>query len=299
MVIVEAVVVMKKENRAILEMLLCAGLWSIAGIFMKLIPWNGFVIAGLRSLIAGLTMLVYMGLKHYRFVVSRQILASGLLAGLTYLCFTCANKLTTAANAIVLQFTSPVFIVVFSALLYKTKIRRQDLTVVLLTLAGIALFFFDQLKPGYVAGNFVAIAAGMFMAGMYMTIGQLQGQERFSAIVIGQAFAFLIGLPAVIITKPVMNVTTVSCILILGVFQLGLSYILYVRASETCPPLACCLLGAVEPLLNPVWVMIFDGETPGVFAMVGGIIVITAVTAWTVWDGKQKAIAAAAGRESL
>jgi drug/metabolite transporter (DMT)-like permease len=103
----------------------------------------------------------------------------------------------------------------------------------------------------------------------------------------------------VIITKPVMNVTTVSCILILGVFQLGLSYILYVRASETCPPLACCLLGAVEPLLNPVWVMIFDGETPGVFALVGGIIVITAVTAWTVWDGKQKAIAAAAGRESL
>ena len=278
---------MKKENRAILEMLLCAGLWSIAGIFMKLIPWNGFVIAGLRSLIAGLTMLVYMGLKHYRFVVSRQILASGLLAGLTYLCFTCANKLTTAANAIVLQFTSPVFIVVFSALLYKTKIRRQDLTVVLLTLAGIALFFFDQLKPGYVAGNFVAIAAGMFMAGMYMTIGQLQGQERFSAIVIGQFFTFLVGLPFVFITRPAFTGTAVLCILILGVFQLGISYILYVKASEYCPPLACCLLGAVEPLLNPVWVLIFDGERPGIFALVGAVIVVVSITVWCIMDQKE------------
>ncbi|MBR6840513.1 MAG: EamA family transporter, partial [Oscillospiraceae bacterium] len=193
----------------------------------------------------------------------------------------------------------PVFIVLFSAVLYKKEIRKPDLAVVLVVLAGIALFFFDQLGPSTVLGNFVAIAAGMFMAGMYMAVDRLEPQERFSAIVIGQAFAFLIGLPAVIITKPVMNVTTVSCILILGVFQLGLSYILYVRASETCPPLACCLLGAVEPLLNPVWVMIFDGETPGVFALIGGIIVITAVTAWTVWDGKQKAIAVTAGRESL
>ena len=283
---------MKKEHIGILQMITCAVLWSIAGIFLKLLPWNGLAAGSLRSLVAGITIAVYMALN-------RGTLLAGLLAGSVYICFALANKLTTAANAIVLQFTAPVFIVLFSAVLYKKEIRKPDLAVVLVVLAGIALFFFDQLGPSTVLGNFVAIAAGMFMAGMYMAVDRLEPQERFSAIVIGQAFAFLIGLPAVIITKPVMNVTTVSCILILGVFQLGLSYILYVRASETCPPLACCLLGAVEPLLNPVWVMIFDGETPGVFALVGGIIVITAVTAWTVWDGKQKAIAAAAGRESL
>ena len=290
---------MKKEHIGILQMITCAVLWSIAGIFLKLLPWNGLAAGSLRSLVAGITIAVYMGLRGIPFSLNRGTLLAGLLAGSVYICFALANKLTTAANAIVLQFTAPVFIVLFSAVLYKKEIRKPDLAVVLVVLAGIALFFFDQLGPSTVLGNFVAIAAGMFMAGMYMAVDRLEPQERFSAIVIGQAFAFLIGLPAVIITKPVMNVTTVSCILILGVFQLGLSYILYVRASETCPPLACCLLGAVEPLLNPVWVMIFDGETPGVFALVGGIIVITAVTAWTVWDGKQKAIAAAAGRESL
>ena len=89
-------------------------------------------------------------------------------------------------------------------------------------------------------------------------------------------------------TKPLLTGVTAASILALGVLQLGISYILYVKASATCPALACCLLGAVEPLLNPVWVMIFDGETPGTCALIGGVIVIVAVTVWCIWDGKQK-----------
>lgn len=288
---------MKKEHIGILQMIACAVLWSIAGIFLKLLPWHGLAACSLRSLIAGITIGVYMAIKHIPFSLNRGTLITGLLTGCIYVCFVMANKMTTAANAIVLQFTAPVFIVLFSAVLYKKKIRREDLAVVLVVLAGIAFFFFDQLGPSTAAGNFVAIAAGMFMAGMFMGVERLQPDERFSAILIGQTFAFLVGLPAVILTKPVMNATTVSSILILGVFQLGLSYVLYVKASETCPALACCLLSAAEPLLNPIWVMIFDGEKPGVFALIGGIIVITAIAAWTIWDGKQKELAEAAGRE--
>ena len=261
-------------------MLLCAFLWSIAGIFLKLLPWNGFAAASLRSLIAGATIGGYMLLRRYRLILNRRTLFAGLLTGCVYLCFVCANKLTTAANAIVLQFISPVFIVVYSALFLGKKIRRADLAVVLLTLVGIALFFLDQLAPGYVLGNLVAIAAGMFMAGMFMAVGEIRGEERFSAILLGQTFAFLVGLPFVIMTRPVLTGVTVISILVLGVFQLGISYILYVEAAETCPPLACCLLGALEPLLNPVWVFLFDGERPGVFALVGAVIVIVSITLW-------------------
>lgn len=278
---------MKKENVAIIEMLVCATLWSIAGIFIKLLPWNGFAVASLRSLIAGITMAVYMLLKKYKYVLNKKTISSGILTACVYTCFVCSNKLTTAANAIVLQFTSPVFIVVFTALAYKTKIKKQDMLVVIFTLIGIALFFFDQLQPGYVAGNMVAIAAGMFMAGMFMTVGELEGQERFSAIVSGQLLTFLIGLPFVIITKPEFTVTTTLSILALGVFQLGISYILYVKSAEYCPPLACCLLGAVEPLLNPVWVFLFDGERPGIFALIGSIVVVATVTLWCIF-GKEK-----------
>lgn len=274
---------MKKENIAIIEMLICATLWSVAGIFIKLIPWNGFAVAGMRSLIAGLTMAFYMLIKRYRFIINKKTLLSGALTACVYTCFTVSNKLTTAANAIVLQFTSPVFIVIFSSLIYKSPVRKKDLAAVLATLGGIALFFLDQLQPGYIAGNIIAIGAGMFMAGMFMTVGELEGEERFSAITTGQFFTFLIGLPFIIATRPEFTAAATASILILGVFQLGISYILYVKASAHCPPLACCLLGAVEPLLNPVWVLIFDGERPGLFALIGGVIVIAAVTLWCIF----------------
>ena len=132
---------MKKEQIGILQMVACAVLWSTAGIFIKLLPWNGFAVASLRSLIAGITIAVYMGYKRYPFVFNRRTLLAGVLAGFTYVCFALANKLTTAANAIVLQFTAPVFILIYSGLFFRQKIRRADLAVVLIVLgvAGLKL----------------------------------------------------------------------------------------------------------------------------------------------------------------
>ena len=279
---------MSKENKAIVEMLLCAALWSIAGIFIKLIPWNGFAVAALRSLVAGTVIALYMAIRRLRFIPSRQAIVAGVLEGCVYLCFVCANKLTTAANAIVLQFCSPVFIVIFSALFLKEKIKRSDVTVVLFTLAGITLFFLDRIEGGYVLGNCVALLAGMVMAGMFMTIGKLEGAERFSAVLIGQIFAFLVGLPFCFTQRLELSAVPVLSVLILGVFQLGISYILYAKSADYCPPLACCLLGALEPLLNPVWVFLFNGERPGPFALVGAVVVIGAITVWCVVGAKRK-----------
>ena len=274
---------MTKERKATLQMLLCATLWSIAGILFKLIPWNGFAVAGMRSLIAGITIYVCMRVMGLQYILNKKTLIAGFFSGCTYLCFTVANKLTTSANAIVLQFTSPIFIIIYSALFFGRTPRKQDVAVVLATLFGISLFFFDQLKPGYLTGNFIAIAAGMFMAGMYVSVGEIEEAERFSGILNGQALTFLAGFPVFLLTKPPLTPTAVTALLILGVFQLGLSYVLYVKASRYCPPLACCLLGAVEPLLNPVWVFLFNGEKPGVFALLGAVVVITSITLWSIY----------------
>lgn len=256
---------------------------------MKFLPWHGIAIASLRSLIAGITIACYLHLQHFHFYINRRTLLAGFFSGGTHIFFSLANKLTTAANAIVLQFTCPVFIVLFSALLFRKKIRKADALVVFIVLIGIALFFFDQLNPVGLLGNVLAIAAGMMMAGMFISVGDIEWKERFSAILVGQIFAFLIGLPFVIATKPVFTPTSVSVIVILGVFQLGVAYILYGKATETCPPLACCLLGAIEPLLNPVWVLIFDGERPGPFALIGGLIVIVSVTVWCMYGQDKSA----------
>ena len=279
---------MSTQRRAMLRMLLCAMLWSLGGMLIKLIPWNAFLIAAARSLIAGILIFAYLRIARIPLRWNRQTLLIAIGMAGTFFSFVGATKLTTAANAIVLQFTSPVFIVIFTALIYKTKIRKADLLVVIFTLFGIALFFFDQLQPGYILGNFVAIAAGMFMAGMFMAVGDLEGETRFSAIMIGQFLTFLIGLPSIIITKPEFTLTATAGILVLGVFQLGIAYILYVKSTKYCPPLACSLLGAVEPLLNPVWVLIFYGEKPGVFALIGGVVVIVTITVWCI-KGQEKA----------
>jgi len=279
---------MNKERIAIIQMLACATLWSIAGIFIKMVPWNGFAVAGMRSLVAGFTVLACMKVMGMDYVLSKKTVVAGILSACTYLCFVSANKLTTAANAIVLQFTCPVFIVIFEAVLFGKKVRKQDMTVVVFTLLGIALFFFDQLEGGYIIGNIVAILAGMFMAGMYVSVGELPPDQRFSGILNGQILTFLVGLPFFLFTDPQITTRAVLSIIILGVFQLGLAYVLYVKSSKYCPPLACCLLGAVEPLLNPIWVLIFDGEKPGMFAFIGGIIVIVSITIWCIF-GKEKA----------
>lgn len=274
---------MMTRNRAILEMLLCAALWSIAGIFIKLIPWNSIVIAGLRSLIAGLVMFVYMRARGIGFTADRRSLAGGAALCLTLTCFVAANKLTTAANSIVLQFTAPMFIVVFSALFLKKRFSRADVLAVVLTMAGISLFFFDQLTPGHLAGNCVAIFAGMAFACYYMSLEGASESQRMSAILIAHGLTFLVGLPFTFVYPPELSAAPVACILVLGVVQLGIPYVLLGRASGACPPLACSLLGAVEPLLNPVWVFIFDGEAPGLWALIGGVVVVATITVWRVY----------------
>lgn len=278
------------RNRAIFEMLLCAALWSIAGIFIKLIPWNSIVIAGIRSLIAGAVMFVYMRYKRIGFTADRRSMLGGLALCCTLTCFVAANKLTTAANSIVLQFTAPMFIVVFSVLFLKKKFSRSDIFAVVLTMLGISLFFLDQLTPGHLLGNCVAIVAGMAFAGYYMSLEGASESERMSAILMAHGLTFCVSIPFIALEPPELGAAPVICIFILGVVQLGIPYVLLGRASGSCPPLACSLLGAVEPLLNPVWVFIFDGEAPGMWALIGGVVVVVTITVWCVYgDLREKA----------
>lgn len=277
----------RQKNIAITQMLICAALWSTAGIFIKLIPWNPFVISGIRSFFSAVVVAVYMRAAKLPVVFTKKSIFTGVALFLTFTCFVAANKLTTAANAIVLQFTAPVFIMIFSVIFMGRKFSKADVVTVVLTMAGISLFFFDKLTPGHLLGNIVGIAAGIMMACMYIGIGSGQGPERITGVLIANMLAFIAGIPFVFVTKPEFSALPVLFIVLLGVFQLGIPYILLSMAAEHCPPLACSLLGALEPLLNPLWVFIFDGEAPGVFALAGGVLVITTITLWCVYNDRR------------
>lgn len=276
----------KAQKKSILLMLTCASLWSIAGIFIKLIPWNPLVIAGFRSLIAAVIVLVYMRYIKQKILINKASVLAGVMLMLTFLAFVTANKFTTAANAIVLQFTCPVFILIISVAFFRQRIRIPDIITVVVTLAGISLFFFGQFTPGSLLGNCIAILSGLFLAGMYITTSRADDASRISGILLGHLFTASVGITmAFFYPTPVTPVAVIS-VVVLGIFQLGIPYILYGIAVKDCPPLACSLLGAIEPLLNPVWVILFVGEAPSAFALAGGVIVIAAVTLWCILRDK-------------
>ncbi len=274
------------KNRAIFYMVLCACLWSTAGIFFKLLPWHPLAIAGLRSLIASGVYFLFMRQQKISFVLNKYSVLAGLFLTTVFILFIFANKMTTSANAIVLQYCAPIFILILSALIFKQKFRKGDVLTVGATTLGISLFFLGDLSGGYMVGNLMAIMAGIFFASVFITNGRADDQSRSSGILIGHLLTALIGIPFAFYYPTPVTPTTVATILALGIFQLGIPYILYGMAARHCSALACSLISAIEPLLNPVWVFLFNGEVPGFFALVGGTVVITSVVAWTIWSGR-------------
>ena len=196
-----------------------------------------------------------------------------------------ANKLTTAANTIVLQFTAPIFVILIMWVAAKERPKKLEIVTCILVFAGIVCFFVDGLSVGNTLGNFLAILSGLSYAGVFM-MKSMPGSDSFSSIIIGQAMGAVIGFPF-LLQETDYGPSALTGILLLGVFQLGLAYIFFSKGMETTKPVAASLIAAIEPILNPVWVAIFFKETVGALALVGAIIVIGSIVTYEVVKEKQ------------
>ncbi len=275
------------QSRGIFYMLACAFLWRIGGLFIKLIDWNPFFIAGARSLIGAAVLMVYMKLAHLSLKINRRSIVSGIALCSVFFCYVTANKLTTAANTVVLQYTNPVFVVLLSSLFLHQKFSRRDLFLVGTVFFGVALSFLDGMDAGGFLGNLLALFSGFFLAVLFLNSARCEtASDSMSGILLGQLFAALCGAPFLFLDPPAFTTTSVASILILGVFQLGLPYVFYGIASRTCSPLICSVLAGVEPLLNPLWVFVVMGERPSVTALIGCGIVVVTITVWCVQNAK-------------
>ncbi len=285
---------MEKKLRGTLYMLSCAILWSISGLLIKLSPWNALVIAGVRSALAALVLVAYMRFRGMRLLINRRTLLIGVIMLLVFMCFLPANKLASPANAITLQYTAPVYVLLFSALFYKQRIKRGDLLAVLLTIAGIAIFFLDKLGTGSLLGNVLGLASGVFLGAMYLLVSDISEETRLSGLLLAQLMTACVGIPLAFVYETPLTQVSIVSILILGFVQLGIPYVLFSLANRDCPPLTCSILSLIEPLLNPVWVYIGLGEKPGKFALLGGATVLATVTLWSIWRAKREALEQAA-----
>ena len=277
------------KQKAMLLMVVTAAMWSIGGIFIKLVSWNPLMIAGMRSMISAMVLGGYMVYKRIPFKFCKASMGAAIGLSCSAMLFVMANKLTAAANAVVLQYSAPVFILIITAFLLHKRLEKREIIAVALTMCGIVLFFFDQLSPGNVLGNILGILAGVFLAIMFVSMGEGGDDDsiRMSGILMAHLIAAVIGMPVGTVLTESVTGMEILYVVILGVFQLGIPYVLYAIASRDCPPLACSLIGMLEPLLNPVWVAIFVHEMPGTFAFIGGAVIIATVGWWCVVSGRK------------
>lgn len=271
------------RHLAILSMVMTGVLWSFTGLLVKVLPWNGVVIAGLRGLVTTITLWVYLRCIRQRVVINKRTLLLAVFLMTDNFAFLRASQLTKAANAVVLQYTAPIFILAYGVLVKKRKLQTVDCLAVGLTLAGIVLVFVDQMGGGSLRGDVLGALSGLLMAGMHIANGNVQPNEHLSGLLLGQAMTALIGIPFIAVYKTNFTAVSIGMILFMGAFQLTLSYLLFDFASKRCSPLSCSLLSSIEPILNPIWVFLFVGETPSILALFGGLIVIITITAWCMY----------------
>lgn len=263
----------KARYKGILLAAIASTMWSTGGIFIKLVDWNPVSIAGLRSLVAALVMLVYI--RKPKFTKSKPQILGSIAACTTVLSFVIANKLTTSANVILLQYTAPIFVAILGVLILKEKIRWYDIVSIIVVSLGMILFFIGDVNIGNTLGNILAIFTGFSLASMTIFLKLQKDGSAMDTTFFGNMLAFIVTIPFIFSSLP--NTRSLITIIIMGVFQLGIPYILFVNSTKYLSALEAILITVMEPLLNPVWVYIFAGEKPGAFAILGGIIVIATV----------------------
>lgn len=274
---------MSEQNKGNLYILITAVLWSTGGLLIKYIPGNAVAINGARSLIAFLFFCIYR--KQIKVRVNGLILSAAICLVMTNLLYVTANKMTTAANAIVLQYTAPIFVLIWDCIYQKKKPKKQQCLVVLMAFLGMVLFFFDQLDGGQMMGNIIAICAGIAFSGVFF-INSLPDASSQDASMIAFFLSFLISIPFLGDVGK-MDGKALTALLILGVFQVGLAYILFAKGTKLTSPVSASLIGLLEAVLNPIWVFLFYGEKVGRFALAGAGIILFAVVLNTI-SGQKK-----------
>jgi drug/metabolite transporter, DME family len=275
----------------LLLVLAAALLWSTGGLFIKWTTLSAFELTFGRSLLAVITVALFTRREGYR--LNMMTVLTSLLYAALLLLFVIATKLTTAANAIFLQYTAPIYVLVLEPLFYKEKFRRADLFAVAACIAGMSLFFMGRLRPQDVSGNFTALASGLCFAFYILLLRHPHTQRvnRASSVIYGNLL--LVIFTAVVIiyfngTAGHISLHDAVSVLYLGVVQIGVAYTLFTLGmARGVRSLDAGIVGYIEPVLNPIWVFIFLGERPSGWALVGGAIIITAVASHAIFGARK------------
>jgi drug/metabolite transporter (DMT)-like permease len=308
----------RDHQRALALLAVCAVLWSSAGVLFKLVDWNVGAIWSVRSAIAA-TALWALRRPSLAGLSRAEWVAACALAATTGL-FILANKLTTAANAILIQYSAPIWVALLSSWLLGERASRLDWLTIATVIGGVTLFFVEQLTLDHVAGNLVALAAGVTFAVSVTAIRQValtagragplerrrredQGDQDdrghreavdpLRPMLLGNLLGAVLGAPFVFLSPP-PGLAGWGALVALGLFQQAAAYLLYAWSMRHATALEATLMASIEPILSPIWVALAFGERPGPWALAGGAVVLGAITARGVLGRRAVAPAPAA-----
>ncbi|MFZ1700215.1 MAG: DMT family transporter [Pyrinomonadaceae bacterium] len=257
-------------------------LWSTGGLFIKLTTLDAYQVTFFRSLLAGITVFILTRKAGLR-INAFGVMCSVIYATLLFL-FVWATKHTTAANAIFLQYTAPIYILILAPFVIGEKFHLRDLATVIFCIAGMSLFFVGDLTIGDYQGNIAALGSGIFL-GLYIMLlkhPKAIGMNTVITVIYGNFLLALLTLPPGVASLSTITWLDLGAVAFLGIFQIGISYILFIKGVHGgTRPLDASIIGFIEPLLNPVWVFLFVGERPSSWALLGGAIIIATVVAHT------------------
>ena len=278
----------KKINIGPILVFLSGVCFSLGGLFLKYIPWNPLAINAARNAVAFVFVFLYLKIIGHKIVFNRTVLIGALAIAVTQGLYCTANKLTTAGNAIILQFTVPIWVMVISALVFRKKPTRLDISAAVIVMVGVLFFFIDGIQAGNMLGNMLALISGVTYSGVFL-MNATPDSDSYSSTFFGMIMNMLIGLPWLIKTdfSATQSITWVV-ILLMGIIQVACAFILLSTGLKTTSPIAASLISGVEPVLNPIWVAIFYGEVLTPLSLAGAVMVLLAVTVYNILLIKQQ-----------
>ena len=247
---------------------------------MKLIPWNALAINGVRNLIACCVIGIYLLITKHKVKFNLTVLIGAVsMAGVTT-CYAIANKLTTAGNTIILQYTAPVWIMVLVYLFFGRKPNRTGVISLLIVFAGILCFFFEGLSTGKWLGDLIALISGIFYAGVFM-LNSFEKGDALSSVFLGQMLCGIF-LSPLAMKETDFSLPVLLSVFFLGAVQVGLAYIFFTSGTKYIDPLTASIINALEPILNPVLVAVFYGERLGRLSLIGAAVVLCGILYYNI-----------------
>ena len=258
-------------SSAYLMLIIAALLWSLGGLFIKLVDLSPIIIAGIRSFGAAVVFIFYI--KKPKWYWGKYFIGGILFYSSMVILYVVSIRLTTAANAIFLQFTAPLWVVIFGYFILKETVSKFDILAMLFIFLGMGLFFIDDLTFYGFWGNIMALVSGICFALVTVLIRK-EKDYAFEIVLFGNLITALICFPFILEGFGDSSKLDLLIIFSLGVFQLGIPYLLYTKALKYVKAIDAILTGMIEPVLNPIWVFLFIGEVIGEWAFIGGLMVL-------------------------